>query len=134
MCATNNADGRIEVFARGTDHALWHIWQTAPNNGWSDWHSLGGAILGLHAGRNQDGRIEVFATGMNLGILHIWQTAPNNGWSNWSSLGGRFSEFAENNNADGRLEVFARGSQTSLQADDQLWHRWQTSPNNGWSG
>ena len=37
-----NADGRLEVFARGTDNALWHIWQTAPNNGWSGWASLGG--------------------------------------------------------------------------------------------
>ena len=28
--AGSNKDGRIEVFARGTDNALWHIWQTAP--------------------------------------------------------------------------------------------------------
>jgi hypothetical protein len=27
------------------DNALWHIWQTAPNNGWSAWASLGGVIV-----------------------------------------------------------------------------------------
>ena len=28
--ALRNADGRLEAFTRGTDGALWHIWQTAP--------------------------------------------------------------------------------------------------------
>jgi hypothetical protein len=36
-----NADGRIEVFCRGADYKIYHIWQTAPNNGWSDWERLG---------------------------------------------------------------------------------------------
>ena len=44
---TNDADGRLEVFARGTDNALWHIWQTAPSNGWSSWASLGGVLFSL---------------------------------------------------------------------------------------
>jgi len=39
-----NQDGRLEVFARGTDDALWHNWQTVPNNGWSGWGSLGGIL------------------------------------------------------------------------------------------
>jgi hypothetical protein len=47
-----NADGRIEVFARGGNGALWHIWQTAPNNGWSGWASLGGVIDQLFVGAN----------------------------------------------------------------------------------
>jgi hypothetical protein len=41
-----NSDGRLEVFARGTDDALWHIWQTAPHAGpWSGWSSLGGTLF-----------------------------------------------------------------------------------------
>src|SRR6266581_2318788 len=36
-----NADGRLEVVAAGTDGALWHIWQTAPNGTWSSWAYLG---------------------------------------------------------------------------------------------
>lgn len=30
-----SANGRLEVFTVGGDGALWHIWQTAPNQGWS---------------------------------------------------------------------------------------------------
>src|SRR5208282_2743119 len=30
----------IHVFVRGGDDAVWHNWQTAPNNGWSGWYSL----------------------------------------------------------------------------------------------
>ncbi|MFK4581697.1 hypothetical protein [Bradyrhizobium ottawaense] len=41
-----NSDGRLEVFARGTDKALWHIWQDKPHAGpWSGWASLGGVLL-----------------------------------------------------------------------------------------
>ena len=126
----HNADGRLEVFACGTDNALWHIWQTAPNNGWSGWASLGGVITtDPEVTRNADGRLEVFARGADNALWHIWQTAPNNGWSGWASLGGVITTDPEvTRNADGRLEVFARG------ADDALWHIWQTAPNNGWSG
>jgi len=40
-CACNNEDGRLEIFIVGQDQALWHKWQTAANNGWSDWDTLG---------------------------------------------------------------------------------------------
>jgi hypothetical protein len=120
--------GRLEVFARGTDKAIWHIWQTAPNNGWSGWASMGGWVDIIKSGRNLDGRLELFARGADKAIWHIWQTAPNNGWSGWASLGGWVDLIEVTNNADGRLEVFARGS------DGAVWHRWQTAPNNGWSG
>jgi hypothetical protein len=32
------ADGR-RLFVLGDDGALWHMWQTAPKNGWSQWVS-----------------------------------------------------------------------------------------------
>jgi acylphosphatase len=110
------------------DKALWHIWQVAPNNGWSGWASLGGLIDLLTVGNNQDGRLEVFARGMDQALWHIWQVAPNNGWSGWGSLGGQIDLLTVGNNQDGRLEVFARGT------DQALWHIWQVAPNNGWSG
>ncbi|WP_448639414.1 matrixin family metalloprotease [Geodermatophilus sp. URMC 63] len=124
----SNADGRMEVFVRGTDNALWHIWQTAPNNGWSTWQSLGGGIQGAPTvGRNADGRMEVFARGNDGALWHIWQTAPNSGWSGWQSLGGSIVNPVVTSNADGRMEVFAQGG------DGALWHIWQTAPNSGWS-
>ena len=133
LSVVNNDDGRLEVFVRGDEDALWQIWQTAPNNGWSDWHDQGGEILTCCATQNEDGRIEVFVLDMGAGVSKIWQTAPNNGWSGWSGLGGEFSEVAVTNNEDGRIEVFARGSESNNEADDQVWHRWQTASNNGWS-
>jgi acylphosphatase len=132
LCSVQqNADGRLEAFAVGTDNGLWHIWETAPNGGWSGWASLGGVITSEPTvARNKDGRLEVFARGTDNALWHIWQTAPNNGWSGWASLGGVItSRPAVGNDADGRLEVFARGT------DDALWHIWQTAPSAGpWSG
>jgi acylphosphatase len=119
-----NSDGRIEVFARGTDDALWHIWQDAPHAGpWSAWSSLGGVITSDPAAAlNSDGRVEVFARGTDGALWHIWQTVAHAGpWSAWASLGGVItSSPAVELNSDGRLEVFARGT------DHALWHIWQT--------
>ena len=120
--------GRLEAFARGSDHALWHKWQTVPNGNWSGWLSEGGWIDLLDVGRNADGRLEVFARGSDGAVWHKWQVAPNGTWSGWSSLGGWVDTITVSRNADGRLEVFARG------ADKALWHIWQTAPNGNWSG
>ena len=38
-------DGRLEIFARGTDYALWHNWQVSPGGSWSGWNSLGGILV-----------------------------------------------------------------------------------------
>jgi hypothetical protein len=37
-----NADGRLELFAFGTgDYGMNHIWQTEPNDSWSEWETIG---------------------------------------------------------------------------------------------
>jgi acylphosphatase len=83
-----NADGRLEVFIRGTDNAMWHMWQTVPNGGWSGWASLGGGLSsGPQIAVNADGRLEVFVRGTDNALWHMWQTVPNGGWSGWASLG-----------------------------------------------
>src|SRR5260370_41487460 len=40
-----NADGRLEIIALGTDNTVYHIWETSPGGGWSEWESLGGKGL-----------------------------------------------------------------------------------------
>ncbi len=129
LAVGRNQDGRLEVFARGLDGAVWHIWQGAANSGWSGWSSMGGSITSDPCvASNADGRLEVFARGQDGALWHNWQTAPNNGWSGWRSLGGVItSNPACGRNQDGRLEVFARGQ------DGGLWHIWQIAPNSGWS-
>jgi hypothetical protein len=120
-----NFDGRLEVFARGTDNALWHIWQQP--GGWSAWAGLGGSLTGdPQAGINADGRLEVFARGTDNALWHNWQTTAGGAWQGWASLGGAIASDPQAGiNADGRLEVFARGT------DNALWHIWQQP--GGWS-
>lgn len=89
-----NANGSLEVFAiNSSDYALWHRWQTSPNNpDWSKWNSLGRPLKGwsdkLAVWRNSDGRLEVFARGSDNALWHKWQTSANNlELSYWNSLG-----------------------------------------------
>ena len=53
---------RLDVFAQGTDDALWHRWWDGTR--WGGWESLGGSIVGQPEavcwGPN---RIDVFALG-----------------------------------------------------------------------
>jgi hypothetical protein len=135
MAVAANEDGRLEVFARGTDNALWNQWQTAAGNGWSGWNSLGGVLTSAPVvAANEDGRLEVFARGTDNALWNQWQTAAGNGWSGWNSLGGVLTSApVVAANEDGRLEVFARG------IDNALWNQWQTAQwqtaaGNGWSG
>lgn len=125
-----NLDGRLEVFARGDDDALWHIPQTSINDGWGVWSSLGRPTFPRRidwsdepaVGQSKTGQLEVFTSdGWDFSIANIYQTAPNNGWSDWESLAkpngvsGLYLP-AVGREQDGRLELFAMGS------DHQLWH------------
>ena len=35
-------DGRLEVFARGSDGLVWHLWQHEPMGRWSQWSMMNG--------------------------------------------------------------------------------------------
>ncbi|MFI6882870.1 protein kinase domain-containing protein [Streptosporangium canum] len=147
--ANSAADGRIEVFVRGADNHLWHIWQVVPNGDWSDWEDLSqhrplpnGDLLTVKgdpiANSAADGRIEVFVRGADNHLWHIWQVVPNGDWSDWEDLSQHRplpngdlltvkGDPTANSAADGRIEVFVRG------ADNHLWHIWQVVPNGDWS-
>jgi hypothetical protein len=131
-----NADGRLELFVTVQNGELYHLWQTAPNNGWSGWSSFAvppGTTLGdwLAVAANADGRLEFFIEDFSGAWWNQWQTAPNNGWSGWSPVVGApttpegVPSVAPN--ADGRLEFFI------IDQSGALWHQAQTAPNNGWS-
>jgi F5/8 type C domain len=134
---TSNTDGRLEVFAVGSQNALYHKWQTSSGSGsiWSGWSTLGGAAVSdanpaIIA--NSDGRLEVFLVGAQDELYHKWQTSPGSSiWSQWFSLEGGIkagTNPAVTMNSDGRLEVFVIG------ADNKLYHKWQTSPGSSiWS-
>jgi hypothetical protein len=134
-------DGRLQLFAVGSDGALWQIGQTAPNSGWSGWVSHGmppnaGHLAGRPAvAASADGRLEVLIRGVDGALWHIWETSPNGNWSDWLSHGSPAGVQLNDlwgspviaANTEGRLEVFSIGS------DNAVWHIWQIAPNGGWS-
>jgi hypothetical protein len=127
-----NKNGTLEVFARGTDNALYHIWQTsAGGSAWSGWVGLDGTTLtGPPAvARNSDGTLEVFARGTDNALIHRRQNVPSGGWLDWQRVEGLIDMkiAVAQNKDDGRLEIFVRNQ------NYELFHRWQISPSNGWS-
>jgi hypothetical protein len=124
-------DGRLQVFVRGSDSALWSMHETVANGGWSGWESLGGALTnGATVARNADGRLEVFVRGTDNALYHRAQLAPNGGWGDWSGLGGALtSDPAVAPAADGRLNVFVRGTDNGVYwmaqtVDAYTWSDW----------
>ena len=87
------ADGRLEVFVRGNDNHLWHIWQLQPNGDWSDWEDMNAfrdfnvALVGdPAAAQAADGRLEVFVRGEDNHLWHIFQVQRNGDWSDWEDM------------------------------------------------
>jgi hypothetical protein len=87
-----NRDGRLEVFAKASDGAIWHRWQQAAGAGpWAAWSSLGtiegSGELSVGVGAHADGQLALFAVRTDSGhIQERHQTAPNNGWSAWGEI------------------------------------------------
>ncbi|MFF9360979.1 hypothetical protein [Streptomyces griseoluteus] len=136
LSVARNADGRLEVFVIGNDNGVYHRWQTAPSGhwntgGWSE-NPLGGAVSNIEVASNKDGRLEIFALGSDVSVYHRWQIAPSNGWNTdgWQPLGGGGLEIVGHvqvgRDEAGCLELF-------LRTRTGIYHRWQTSPNNGWN-
>jgi hypothetical protein len=120
----NEADGRLDVFARFTDNNLWHIWESVPSGGpWSSWENLLGPLAGEPAvTQNADGRLEVFIKGaVDGGLWHRWQTVVDGAWSGWEALHGTLSsDPIVGLNGIGRLTVSVIGPGAAL------WNTWQT--------
>ncbi len=76
---------RIDLFAVGTDHALWHKWWDGTR--WGGWESLGGVLQSDVAAVSWDrNRIDVFGIGTDHALRHKWWDGRR--WRGWESLGG----------------------------------------------
>ena len=109
---------RLDVFARGTDGAVWHRWWDGRQ--WGGWESLGGEIP---AGSNicavswGSNRIDLFVQGMDGALWHKWWDGSQ--WGGWESLGGQLtSDPSTISLRANHLDVFVRGT------DGAVWHRW----------
>jgi spore germination protein YaaH len=106
---------RTDVFARGTDNALWH--RSWDGSAWAAWESLGGNMTSKAAavswGAN---RIDVFVRGADSALwTRSWDGTK---WTAWQSLGGvLYSGPTVASWASGHLDVFVKGQ------DSQLWWR-----------
>ena len=113
----SGAAGRYDVFARGTDNAVWHKWFSGGK--WSGWQSLGQVASSSPAAAAWGaGRLDVFVRGINNQLFTRHYTTST-GWSAWGSLGGVLTSGpAVASWGPGRLDVFARGT------DNAVWHKW----------
>ena len=106
-------DYRVDVFALGTDYAMYH---QAILNGVAaaQWESLGGIFMSAPAAIAWNGRVDVFGVGLDKAMYH--KTWNGIAWTaDWERLGAAFSSeaFAISWGAN-RLDVFARGVDFSL--------------------
>jgi spore germination protein YaaH len=113
--AASWATGRLDVFARGADSALWH---RAGNSGsWNAWEPLSGLTRddpGAVSGAPN--RVDVFVRGADDDLWHKWWTGT--AWSAWEDLGGHLSAGPDPASASAsHIDVVVRG------ADHALWHR-----------
>jgi hypothetical protein len=91
-----NADGRLEIFIRGTDNALHHIWQNSPSSGaWSAWTSLGGGLTsGAAPALNANGRLSAIVRGLDNALYYnVQSTAGSSSWTGFFPIGGNASSF-----------------------------------------
>ena len=65
------AAGRLDIFARGTDNALWHLWY---DGGWGTWEQLGANPIASDPAAVAWGpnRIDVFVRGTDNALYHKW--------------------------------------------------------------
>jgi hypothetical protein len=107
---------RIDVFARGADNALVHIWWDGST--WSEWENLGGTLsTGPGAASWGNGRLDVFAGGPGDSLRQKWYSAGT--WSDWVNLGGAITSDPDAVSvAPNSIDVFVRG------IDNDMLHTW----------
>jgi hypothetical protein len=78
--------GRLDVFGRGTDNALWWDHETASGT-WTGWRSLGGSLTSKPSAATDQagGLISVFVRGTNGSVYS--RTLSASGWAPWQYRG-----------------------------------------------
>jgi hypothetical protein len=110
------APNRLDIFAVGTDSALWHQWWDGA--AWGGWESLGGILESPPKGVSWSAnRLDVFGVGTDSALWHRWWDGA--AWGGWESLGGILESPPKAVSwSANRLDVFGVGT------DSALWHRW----------
>ena len=120
------AEGRLDVFAAGTDKQLYQKWWDG--SAWHNWELRGGTFKGGPAAVSWGPhRIDVFVRGTDDHLGHLWWDGSQ--WKGWEGLGGTLTSApAVASWAANRLDVFAAGSDKQLKHkwwDGSTWHNWE---------
>ena len=124
--ATAQASGRLDVFGRGLDNALWY--DTFDGGSWTGWRSLGGRISAEPSAVTYgDGRIDVFARGKDYSLYRL---SFDGSWGGWERLGAVLASgpAAVTSSAE-RVDVFAVGLDGTLWQKTSIagvWSRWRS--------
>jgi hypothetical protein len=125
--AVSWASGRMDVFARGTDNALWQ--RTFTDGAWLPWKRLGGLLTSAPSVASQaSGRLDVFVRNTDDGVSYK-SFRSGSGWAAWKRLGGAItSSPAATSWASGRLDVVVRNVHNDLSHksfSNGTWSSWQ---------
>lgn len=77
VCSPDPVNYVIDLFARGSDNAMWHCRRDGPD--WQAWRSLGGVLVSDPAALCSQGRSYVFACGTDARLWFSWLTATQAG-------------------------------------------------------
>lgn len=124
---TSWAPNRLDVFARGTNNALYtSSWTGAA---WNGWHPVAPQPMDSRPAAVSWGpnRIDLFARGTDRQMHHMWWDGTQ--WSRWTPLGGEFSSGpAVASSGSNLLDVFGRGTDNALYTnswDGSAWSGWR---------
>jgi hypothetical protein len=82
-----DSKGNLDVFAIGTNNAVFYRSQSAFYGTWSAWRSIGGSVLSINAVLGTNTGLEVFGvtTGLQAGYTSL--SSGTGTWSAWTNLG-----------------------------------------------
>jgi uncharacterized protein YkwD len=115
-----DSDGRLFLFVRGGDGAVYYRARGEITSNWDDWKSLAGigAIKGNVSLTFVNGRLAVFARGGDDALYYTVRQGA--GFAPWVNLGGVLTSDPVAVHVGGRARVFVRGT------DGGLWYRAQS--------
>ena len=143
VTASQQNDGRVQLWVTDQQEQLWSIWQTSPGGGWSawsgpNWNGAPKALVQICACQQGGPRgAQIWATTPTGKFQTAYQVSPGGGWSTWQDFRnppGLNADppplidlaAAEQNNGQAQL--------WGLDQKEQLWTVWQTVPGGSWTG
>ncbi|MET0342737.1 MAG: hypothetical protein ABW252_17150 [Polyangiales bacterium] len=126
--AVSSDVGRIDVFARGSDNALWQ--KTLEDDRWTSWRSLGGSLAsGPAAASGAAGEIDVVAKSSAGGLVH--RQFRDGAWGGWKRIDGNLSSdpgFDIDEHGTLHLAARAMNGTTLYRRFETGWSSWQVVP------